>query len=245
MDAEILEASLATGSLERRTRAHRALGDPQRLAIVDELSLSDRSPAELRMRLGIQSNLLAHHLAVLEETGFLERTVSAGDRRRRYLRLVPDALDLICRGPGTIHADRLLFVCTRNSARSQIAVALWNTRHPVPAESAGTEPAERVHPEATRAASRAGLDLSGVAPRSLEAVRSRPDLLVTVCDRAHERLGGEAELPRRLHWSIPDPAEAGAPSAFDESVRSLAARIEALAPLVSARNRTQSRRSSA
>ena len=67
---------------------HAALGEPVRLAIVEDLAVSDRSPKELAARFSVPGNLLAHHLDVLEDVGLIERFVSAGDRRRRYVRLV-------------------------------------------------------------------------------------------------------------------------------------------------------------
>ena len=75
--------------LHRRAEQYAALGDPIRLAIVDELVRSDRSPSELRLRLGIESNLLAHHLDVLDDAGLIARNRSSGDGRRRYVHLRP------------------------------------------------------------------------------------------------------------------------------------------------------------
>ncbi|MFN7151295.1 MAG: ArsR/SmtB family transcription factor, partial [Microthrixaceae bacterium] len=69
--------------LELRARRHAALSDPARLAIVDELSVSDRSPLELGRDLAMESNLLAHHLDVLEQAGVVVRRRSSGDGRRR------------------------------------------------------------------------------------------------------------------------------------------------------------------
>jgi len=218
-------------SVKRRAAVHAALGDPHRLAIVDELALSDRSPSELRHQLGIESNLVAHHLEVLERAGLIERVVSIGDRRRRYLRLLDAALDGLVR-PSSFAASGVVFVCTANSARSQLAAALWNARSPVPAISAGTEPAQQVHPGAVQAAARAGLDLSGARPRALTAADAAVDLIVTVCDRAHEQPGPLRGRPV-LHWSVADPAADGSPEAFDQAVRDLAGRIGALAALVS------------
>lgn len=229
-------------TLVDRARIHAVLADPHRLAIVDELAVSDRSPTELRTSLGIGSNLLAHHLDVLEEAGLIERLPSDGDGRRKYLRLVPDALAPIREPAPVLATRRVLFVCTANSARSQLAAAMWNTRHDVPAESAGTEPADRVHPEAVRAGARVGLDLSAAQPRSLTEVANTPDLIVTVCDRAHEGLRGLPEDARVLHWSIPDPARTGTPVAFDETVRRLRSRIDTLAPLVGRRRARTPRR---
>src|SRR3712207_2383178 len=154
---------------EARAAAYAALGDLHRLAIVDELALSDRSPSELRRTLGIESNLLAHHLEALARVGLIERVASIGGRRRKYLRLLGQPLRALCR-PSALTAERVVFVCTANSARSQLAAALWNARSPVPAVSAGTQPAARVHPLAVQAAARHGLDLSGARPRHLAGV---------------------------------------------------------------------------
>ncbi len=100
---------------ERRSRVHAALADPTRLAIVDELSLSDRAPSELMAQLGLAGNLLAHHLDVLEHVGLVVRFESSGDRRRRYVRLEREPL-LTLGLPGVSVPLRVLFVCTHNSA---------------------------------------------------------------------------------------------------------------------------------
>ncbi|MGH3299987.1 MAG: helix-turn-helix domain-containing protein, partial [Trebonia sp.] len=124
-------------SLVRRAAVHAALADPARLAITDALGEGDASPSELAGMLGMASNLLAHHLRVLEEAGIVARHRSEGDRRRTYLRLVPGALDALA-GPASRAARRVLFVCTANSARSHLAAALWRQASQVPAASAGT-----------------------------------------------------------------------------------------------------------
>ena len=107
--------------LQRRAAAHAALGDPGRLAIVDELEVSDRSPKELGQRLGLTSNLLAHHLDVLERAGLITRFTSAGDARRKYVRLTRNGLGALSVGePRLLPATDVLFVCSHNSARSQL-----------------------------------------------------------------------------------------------------------------------------
>lgn len=219
-------------SLAQRAAIHGVLADPYRLQIVDELAMSDRSPSELGISLGIGSNLLAHHLRVLEEAGIVERLASAGDARRRYVRLVPDAVSVIAEPVATLAARHVLFVCTANSARSQLAAAVWNARHEVPASSAGTRPAERVRGEAIEAAARAGLDLRGARTRSIHEVTDDPDLVVTVCDIAHEEVRSLPANANRLHWSIPDPARSRSPSAFDRALGRITARVEILAPHV-------------
>ncbi len=241
LDGEPAMPAASTGSLERRVAIHAALADPHRLAIVDELSVSDRSPSEIQTQLRIGSNLLAHHLDVLEGAGLLQRLGSAGDRRRKYLRLVPEALSAAWTPTRTWMAQRLLFICTANSARSQLAEAIWNARHEVHAESAGIRPAPRVHPDAVRAAERADLDLSDARPRSLDEVVGEPDLTITVCDRAHEYLRRVAPSRSHLHWSIPDPVGGGSPSSFDDAVDHLSAMIDSLAPRVTGAQRPRPR----
>ena len=211
--------------LPLRSDRHAALGDPVRLAIVDELSVSDRAPVELRRQFGLESNLLAHHLDVLERVGLIERSRSSGDGRRRYVHLLRDALTGLapCR---PVPSGAVLFVCSANSARSQLAAALWRDVTGRPAESAGTHPAERVHPGAIAAARRAGLDLAGATPAPLDDVRSFPPLVVTVCDRAHEELEPGDDW---LHWSIPDPVPVGTTAAFDRTVGELRDRVTTVA----------------
>ena len=214
------------GSVESRAARHAALGDPVRLAIVDELEASDRASVELQERLGVPSNLLAHHLDVLQAAGLISRSRSSGDGRRRYLHLRREAFT------GLVPERRLdlgpvLFVCTANSARSQLAAALWRQLVDAPAESAGTHPADRVHPGAIAAAGRAGLDLSHARPRKLDQVRPRLGrTVITVCDRAHEELDPQ---PGWLHWSIPDPVPVASTSAFNATVADLRERIGAMA----------------
>jgi len=210
----------------RRVRAerHAALGEPVRLAIVDELTVSDRAPVELGRRVGVESNLLAHHLDVLERVGLIERNRSSGDGRRRYVHLLRGALDGLAPGRSVV-VGPALFVCTANSARSQLAAALWESVARQPATSAGTQPAERVHRGAVHAARRAGLDLTGAVPTALADVGARPALVVTVCDRAHEDLAPDADW---LHWSVADPVADGSAAAFDRALADLRHRIETL-----------------
>jgi ArsR family transcriptional regulator, arsenate/arsenite/antimonite-responsive transcriptional repressor / arsenate reductase (thioredoxin) len=194
------------------------------MAIVDELSTSDRASIELQRLVDVPSNLLAHHLDVLEGVGLISRSRSSGDGRRRYVHLHPAALGALT--PGLRRpAQRALFVCTHNSARSQLASALWTQLTKRHADSAGTHPADRVHPGAVAAGRRAGLDITRVHPRRLDEIRRRPALVVTVCDRAHEELDSE---PTWLHWSIPDPVPTPTRAAFDATVAELRGRISAL-----------------
>ncbi|WP_123026074.1 arsenate reductase/protein-tyrosine-phosphatase family protein [Mycolicibacterium stellerae] len=208
----------------RRAAIHAALGDPGRLAIVDRLLLDDASPSELQVLLSMPSNLLAHHVRVLEAADVVRRSRSEGDRRRTYLSLNAEALEtLVPRAAG--RAQRVVFVCTENSARSQLAVAVWNRHESLPAASAGIHPAAEVHPGAIAAARRHQLPVPARRPQHIDDVLASGDLLIAVCDNAHE------ELPRdmaRIHWSIPDPSRSSTAEAFDRTVDVLTARIDRL-----------------
>lgn len=215
--------------LERRAAVHAALADPARLRITDVLADGDASPSELAAMLAMPSNLLAHHLRVLEETLLITRRRSEGDRRRTYLRLVPGALDVLSGQPARA-ARRVLFVCTANSARSHLAAALWRRASSVPAASAGTHPAAAIDPGAIDAAGRHNLPLPRLRPRHISDVQQDGDLMVTVCDLAHEELGGLAVV----HWSVPDPVPSGDSGSFDAALAELADRIRRLAPRLAA-----------
>ncbi len=216
---------------------HAALADPGRLRIVDVLALTDASPTELEQALGIASNLLAHHLGVLDRAGLISRHRSEADRRRSYVQLVPTALEGLV--PTAVQpVTRVVFVCTANTARSQLAAALWTRVSEIPATSAGTHPAEAIAPGALRAAARHGLALPESRPRHLADVVTARDLVVTVCDHAHEELlaarhrtpGPAAGPVRRLHWSVADPVVPGDRAAFDTAYDDLARRTTRLAP---------------
>ncbi|CAN3132356.1 winged helix-turn-helix domain-containing protein (plasmid) [Mycobacterium sp. smrl_JER01] len=229
-DSAIIEAMNIerSVSVEQRVAMHAALADPHRLRIVDYLALGDASPSELQTALSMPSNLVAHHLNVLQASGLVLRDTSHADRRRTYVRLAPTGLrDLL---PVTSSpASRVVFVCTQNSARSQLATALWNQQSAIPSTSAGTHPADQINPLAVDAAQRHRLTLADQQPQLLDDVLRPDDLVVVVCDNAHEHLPTGLA---RLHWSVPDPVTAAQPSAFDAVVDELSGRISTLAHAV-------------
>lgn len=212
--------------VERRAAIHAALGEPARLAVVDALMLGDASPGELGDVLGLSSNLLAHHLRVLEEAGMIRRARSEADRRRSYVRLVPEALTMLTPADWTraMPASRVVFVCTRNSARSQLAAALWAHRSQVPVTSAGTDPGPGVHRRAIAAARRHGLVLDQRGTRHVARVVRPDDLVVAVCDNAYEELGRKPAL----HWSVPDPVRIDTDEAFEDAFTEIQSRVERL-----------------
>lgn len=211
--------------LQQRAARHGALSDPVRLRIIDELTVSDRAPVELGARLGLPSNLLAHHLDVLDDVGMVTRNRSSGDGRRRYVHLLPEAQVGLAPVASPVVGDAV-FVCTHNSARSQLAAALWREATGCTARSAGTHPAERVHAKAVAAGRKAGIDLTDATPQPIDEIGDLPPLVVTVCDRAHEELDPP---PEWLHWSVLDPVPVGTAVAFDATVTELRHRIMLLA----------------
>jgi ArsR family transcriptional regulator, arsenate/arsenite/antimonite-responsive transcriptional repressor / arsenate reductase (thioredoxin) len=217
-----------SSSLQARARVHAALGDPARLAIVDALILGDASPGEIGHDLGMPTNLVAHHLKVLQDAGLLVRTRSEGDRRRTYLRLQPDVLASLT-PPPLQDTERVVFVCTHNSARSQLAAALWRDRVGGQVASAGTTPAARVHPRAVKIAHRHGLTIDATGTANVADVVHHGDLVIAVCDNAHEDLTGE--FRPALHWSVPDPIRVDTDDAFEAAYTDLAGRIERIAPI--------------
>ncbi|MFJ6198709.1 helix-turn-helix domain-containing protein [Micromonospora sp. NPDC092111] len=216
-------------SLPGRARIHAALGDPARLAIVDALTLGDASPGEIAGTLKMPTNLVAHHVKVLTDAGLVTRGRSEGDRRRTYLRLRPEALATL-NPPPLAGVGRVVFVCTHNSARSQLAAALWSDRTHSATASAGTRPARRVHPRAVAVARRHGLDLDPTGTAQVADVARDDDLLIAVCDNAHEELTGP--IRPRLHWSVPDPVRVDTDAAFEAAFTDLADRVDRLTPAV-------------
>ena len=105
---------------------------------------------------------------------------------------------------------RVLFVCTGNSARSQMAEAILNAKGKgrVTAASAGSRPAARVNPYAIETLREFQIPWAGNAPRGIDGLeREQWDFVVTVCDRAKESCPIFPGRPTLAHWSIPDPAE--------------------------------------
>lgn len=242
--------------LDRRARMYAALGEPLRLAIVDRLILADAAPGELGRALDIPTNLLAHHLRVLAEAALIRRVRSEGDRRRTYVRLCWDdpivgvlnardrawrvtAVDASRWHPEVAAAPRVVFVCTHNSARSQLAAAVWRGLSATPATSAGTRPAVRVHPRAVAVGRRHGLRLSAATTAHTGDVLREDDLVVAVCDTAHEELDrdvptGASRGRSRLHWSVPDPVRIDTDDAFEAAYQDIVTRVDRLAHAVDA-----------
>ena len=131
-------------------------------------------------------------------------------------------------------AIRVLFLCTGNSARSQMAEAIL--RHlaggAVEVRSAGSDPRPEIHPLARETVRKLfGLEMAGQHPKSMNDFASQKfDFVITVCDRAAEACPNFPGAPEVLRWSLPDPAEAAGTEeekrqAFENSAKDLTQRI--------------------
>ena len=208
-----------------RVAKHAALADPARLRIVDLLTLGDLSPTELQAELGMPSNLLSHHLRTLEDAGLAIRPAPRQIGAAATSGSPPGALEGLV--PGREHgARRVLFVCTRNSARSQLAVALWNQVSEIPSTSAGTHPADRIASGAIDVARRHGVALADLPPRRLDEVADDEDFIVTVAITPTRKSPTSAGStgPSRIR-SGPNTEDA-----FESAFNDIARRISDLAP---------------
>jgi protein-tyrosine-phosphatase len=209
------------------------LGDEIRWRIVTLLTRSDRRAQELGALLGQPANLVSYHLKRLAQAHVVRQRHSAADRRAIYYSLnLPQVQALFVQTGQALHPAlaeaptpakpeaqdeanrpepplaRLLFLCTHNSARSQMAEAI--TRHislgRVEVFSAGTEPTE-LHPLAIQVMEARGIPLRGQQAKPLDQFVGEPfDYIITTCDIAREVCPTFPGDPEQIHWSFPDPA---------------------------------------
>ena len=208
----------------------RVAGHPVRWRILSELARSDRHVRELTELTGEPQSLVSYHLGQLRSAQLVSMRSSSADRRSAYYRI-----DLIRCGElwtaagAALHPSlplgaspealreksprrtRVLFLCTGNGTRSQIAEALLAdiSRGEVEGASAGSHP-KPVHPNAVRVMAERGIDISGRSSKHLRVyARRRFDYIVTLCDRVREVCPDFPGDPGRPHWSIPDPGLEG------------------------------------
>lgn len=222
------------------------LAHPVRWGLVAALTRSDYRAGELAARVGETPSLLSYHLKKLQQARVIHGRRSSADSRDLYYHLdVARLRALYAAGGAALHLGRIfraaelaparvLFLCTHNSARSQMAEALLRqlSAGRVKADSAGGE-TRQVHPLAIQVMDERGLDIRSQRPKHLdEFLGQRFDRVITVCDRVREVCPTFPGKPETSHWSLPDPAEVtGAKrqlAAFRETADQLAARIEFL-----------------
>jgi protein-tyrosine-phosphatase/DNA-binding transcriptional ArsR family regulator len=220
-----------------------AAGHPVRWRLLGELARSDRQVHELTALIGQQQSLVSYHLGLLRKADLVRTRRSAADGRDVYYRLdLARCGHLLAQAGGALHpglrmasvpaapvpAVRVLFLCTGNSSRSQMAEALLRLRSGgvVHTNSAGSRP-KAVHPDAVAAMAGYGIDLSAARPKHLdELAGERFDHVITLCDRVREVCPEFPGRPATAHWSIPDPAaDPDGRPAFDRVAAELDDRI--------------------
>jgi ArsR family transcriptional regulator, arsenate/arsenite/antimonite-responsive transcriptional repressor / arsenate reductase (thioredoxin) len=227
---------------------------PVRWRLLRELAWSDRAVWELTQLLDAPQSLVSYHLRQLRAGGLVSSRRSSADGRDSYyaidfvhcaarlqaaggalhpgLSLVPASPTVRPAGGRSRRAHRVLFLCTGNSARSQIAEALLEqlSEGTVRAASAGSNP-KPLHPQAVKVMERRGIDISGNRTKHLDEFVSQGfEFVVTLCDRVREVCPEFPARPNLLHWSVPDPSTAGldrraTARAFEDTASELETRI--------------------
>jgi protein-tyrosine-phosphatase/DNA-binding transcriptional ArsR family regulator len=206
----------------------RLAGHPLRWRLLSELARSDRRVGELCELAGRRQSLVSYHLRQLRDGGVVSMRRSAADGRDTYYvldlarcgellssagvslhpGLAASAGPRAARGRHGSAIARVLFLCTGNSARSQMAEALCEqlSGGAVSAISAGSHP-KPLHPNAVRLMRERGVDISGWRSKHLsEFARQHFDYVISLCDRVREVCPEFPGAPELIHWSIPDPA---------------------------------------
>jgi protein-tyrosine-phosphatase/DNA-binding transcriptional ArsR family regulator len=238
----------------------RLAGHPLRWRLLSELGRSDRQVRELCALVGRPQSLVSYHLGRLRAEQLVVMRRSSADRRDAYYRLdMVRCQQLLAASGGALHPGlrlapategrrsprpgeappRVLFLCTGNSARSQMAEALVEqlAGGRIAVFSAGSHP-KPLHSNAVRVMREHGLDIAGRRSKHLDAFTGEPfDYVISLCDRVREVCPEFPEGPELIHWSIPDPAREGDTdtetySAFQRTAAELATRIPFLLELI-------------
>jgi protein-tyrosine-phosphatase len=242
----------------------RVVGHPLRWRLLRELARSDRQVRELVMLVDAPQNLVSYHLGRLGANGLVTTRRSSADRRHAYystnlvrcgellgdvgtalhpgLRLAPDAP--AAQPPTAAGRASVLFLCTGNSARSQMAKGLLEHvgRNTVEVHSAGSHPSS-LHPNAVKVMACYGIDLAGWPAKHLDRfAQYRFDYVITLCDRVREICPTFPGHPEPMHWSIPNPGDEGRTDqetypAFQRVAAELAIRVPFLLQLINGSRR--------
>jgi protein-tyrosine-phosphatase/DNA-binding transcriptional ArsR family regulator len=229
----------------------RLAGNPLRWRLLSELARSDRRVGELCALAGRRQSLVSYHLRQLRDGGLVSIRRSAADGRDSYYVLDLARCGELLSNVGTsLHPAmaptprprkrserraplaRLLFLCTGNSSRSQMAEALAGhlSGGAVSAVSAGSHP-KPLHHNAVRVMRERGIDIAGRRSKHLSEFADQPfDCVISLCDRVREVCPEFPGGPELIHWSIPDPArEPGSDEetlpAFERTATELGTRI--------------------
>jgi ArsR family transcriptional regulator, arsenate/arsenite/antimonite-responsive transcriptional repressor / arsenate reductase (thioredoxin) len=220
-------------------------GHPVRWRLLAELAHSDRQVRELTALAGQPQNLVSYHLGRLRAGGLVTTRRSSADGRDVYYRIdLARCRELLTAAGAALHPGlrlipppaamtttraAVLFLCTGNSARSQMAQAFCEqlAGGTVTAASAGSHP-KPLHPNAVRVMREHGIDISSRQARHFSVLAGqRFDYVVSLCDRVREVCPDFAGPPQMIHWSVPDPAAAGGTDAETyPAFRAVAADLE-------------------
>lgn len=218
------------------------LGEPVRWRVVKALADSDLTIRELARRVGQPLNLMSYHLGLLRDAGLVATRRSSLDGRATYCSLEVGRLTALYAAAGQalhpalgrpgIEADRplrVLFLCTHNAARSQMAEGLLRALAPGWAvASAGSAPSG-VHELAVTTLARRGIDIGRQTSKDVTALGGREfDVVISLCDRVRGERVRLSGRPRRAHWSLPDPLDEprrAQPKAFRETAAALDKRL--------------------
>ena len=211
----------------------RLAGHPLRWRLLGALARSDLRVGELCELADQRQSLVSYHLRQLRDGGLVRARRSVADGRDSYYMLdLPRCRELLTGAGASLHPGLLpeaprarrwasasvLFLCTGNSARSQIAEALIEhlSDGAVRAVSAGSHP-KPLHPNAARVMRPRGIDLTGRRSKHLsEFAHERFDYVISLCDRVRELCPEFPGGPEAIHWSIPDPGRE--PGTDDETL---------------------------
>jgi protein-tyrosine-phosphatase/DNA-binding transcriptional ArsR family regulator len=226
----------------------RLAGNPLRWRLLSELARSDRQVRELTVLLGQPQNLVSYHLGRLRAGGLVAARRSSADGRDAYYSVdLARCGELLTAAGAALHPGlrmyppapararahaRVLFLCTGNSSRSQMAQAIMEqlAGETVTAASAGSHP-KPVHPNAVAVMREQGIDISGRQPKHMNVFAGqRFDYVISLCDRVREVCPEFPGPPEAIHWSVPDPAagdggETGTYPAFRAVAADLRTRI--------------------
>ncbi|MBI1280330.1 MAG: ArsR family transcriptional regulator [Anaerolineaceae bacterium] len=225
------------------------LANDLRWGLLKALTTSDFQVNELVSQLQQPMNLISYHLKKMRADMLVTTRRSEADGRDVYYSLNLNRLRQMYQEAGAalhpalglnssevdisrLQQQRILFVCTHNSARSQMAEGLLRhlSHGYLDVLSAGSHPTV-VHPDAVRAMADLGIDISQQQSRSVHEIAGQPfDYVITVCDKAREICPTFPGSGTAMHWGFPDPVvieeAAERRAVFEQTALQLKSRIE-------------------
>jgi ArsR family transcriptional regulator, arsenate/arsenite/antimonite-responsive transcriptional repressor / arsenate reductase (thioredoxin) len=225
------------------------LANDLRWSLLKTLTAGDHQVNELVAQLQQPMNLISYHLKKMRDDGLVTARRSEADGRDVYYSLELTRLrQMFSEAGSALHPTlglssrseplpqfsgaRVLFICTHNSARSQMAEGLLRhlSKGTIEVQSAGSH-STQVHPDAIRTMDEFGIDIRSQRAKSFDAIEGKQfDYVISVCDKAREDCPDFAGAGQQLHWGFPDPVAIGDSqarlAAFGQIARSLKTRMD-------------------